>query len=123
MAMTILSKRILEAQTIDNVTIVSILGRIVDEQVIDKLGEQLNNLVDPSGQQRILINFKKVESFSSAAFGKLIAVHKKLEATKGKLAFSNIDPTIYEAFKILKLDSLFMIFNDEQEAFNFLKKQ
>lgn len=116
-------KRLLEVQIIDNVAHVSITqGRILDDQIIQQFGEQLNSLVDVSGHERILLNFAKVEYLSSAALGKLVVLRKKIEAVKGKLALSNIDPTIFEAFKITGFDRIFKIFDEEQEASQFLQK-
>ena len=121
--MAVQPKRLLEVQTIDTVAVVNIMsGRILDDQVIQQFGDQLNTLVDQSGHQRILLNFSKVEYLSSAALGKLVVLRKKIEAVKGKLALSNIEPSIFEAFKITGFDRIFKIFDEEQEALQFLQK-
>jgi anti-sigma B factor antagonist len=116
-------KRLLEVQTIDNVAVVSITqGRVLDDQIITKFGDELKMLVEQSGHHRILINFQKVEYLSSAALGKLIPLRKLIEGVQGKLALSNIDDSILEAFKITRFDRIFNIFPDEQEALQFLQK-
>lgn len=116
-------KRLLEVQTIDNVAVVSILaGRILDDQVIQQFGDQLKSLVEEAGHQRILLNFSKVEYLSSAALGKLVLLRKQIETIKGKLALSNIDDSIFEAFKITGFDRIFKIFADEQEGLQYLQK-
>ncbi len=121
--MAVQPKRLLEVQTIDNVAVVVITsGRILDDQVIQQFGEQLKSLVDQSGHQRILLNFSKVEYLSSAALGKLVVLRKQIEGIKGKLALSNIEPGIFEAFKITGFDRIFKIFPDEQEALQYLQK-
>ncbi|HMO34642.1 MAG TPA: STAS domain-containing protein [Gemmatales bacterium] len=115
-------KRLLEVQTIDNVAVVNIsAGRILDDQVITKLGDELKMLVEQSGHNRILLNFSKVEYLSSAALGKLIPFRKQIESVKGKLALSNIDDSILEIFKITGFVKIFNIFPDEQEALQFLQ--
>lgn len=115
-------KRLLEVQIIDNVAVVSITaGRILDDQVITKFGDELKMLVEQSGHQRILLNFSKVEYLSSAALGKLVVLRKAIDGVKGKLALSNIDDSIFEAFKITGFDRIFKIFPDEQEALQFLQ--
>jgi len=121
--MAVQPKRLLEVQLIDNVAVVNfVASRILDDQVIEQVGEQLNSLVEQSGHQRILLNFNKVEYLSSAALGKLVVLRKKVEAAKGKLALSNIDETIFEAFKITGFDRIFKIFSDEQEALQYLQE-
>ncbi|MFO0812604.1 MAG: STAS domain-containing protein [Gemmatales bacterium] len=120
--MAVQPKRLLEVQVIDNVAVVSILaGRILDDQVIQQFGDQLKSLVEQAGHHHILLNFSKVEYLSSAALGKLVVLRKQVEAAKGKLALSNIDSSIFEAFKITGFDRIFKIFDDEQEALQFLQ--
>ncbi len=116
-------KRLLEVQVIDNVAVVNfVASRILDDQIIEQVGDQLNSLVEKDGHQRILLNFNKVEYLSSAALGKLVNLRKKVETAKGKLALSNIDESIFEAFKITGFDRIFKIFSDEQEALQYLQQ-
>jgi anti-sigma B factor antagonist len=110
-------RRRLEVEDIGDVTVVSFTDRkILDEQNIQIIGEQLFGLVDESGRKRLLLNFSNVEYMSSAALGKLITLNKKVQAASGKLVLCNIDPQIREVFEITKLDKLFMICGDEQEG-------
>ena len=121
--MAVQPKRLMEVQTIDNVALVSVIQpRILDDQIIQQFGEQLKSLVEQAGHQRILLNFSKVDYLSSAALGKLVVLRKQVEAVKGKLALSNIDASIFEAFKITGFDRIFKIFDDEQEALQYLQK-
>ncbi len=110
-------RRRLEAEEIGDVTVVSFMDRkILDEQNIQIIGEQLFSLVDESGRKKLLLNFGNVEYMSSAALGKLITLNKKVQAAGGRLVLCNIDPQIREVFEITKLDKLFVIRGDEQEA-------
>ncbi len=110
-------RRRLEAEEIGDVTVVSFMDRkILDEQNIQVIGEQLFSLVDESGRKKLLLNFGNVEYMSSAALGKLITLNKKVQAAGGRLVLCNIDPQIREVFEITKLDKLFTIRPNEQEA-------
>ncbi|MFQ3651178.1 MAG: STAS domain-containing protein, partial [Gemmataceae bacterium] len=62
------------------------------------------------------LNFRNVKYLSSAALGKLIALNKKVKSAGGSLVLSNINPEIIEVFEITKLDKMFKIKKDEQEA-------
>jgi anti-sigma B factor antagonist len=53
---------------------------------------------------------------SSAALGKLITLNKKVQTAGGRLVLCNIRQEIREVFEITKLDKLFVIKRDEQEA-------
>ena len=108
-------RRRLEVETIGDVTVVNFTDkRILDEQNIQVIGEQLFGLVDEQGHRRLLLNFSNVEYLSSAALGKFITLNKKVAATGGKLVMCNINEEIFEVFEITKLNRLFNIQKDEQ---------
>jgi len=110
-------RRRLEVEPIGDVTVVNFVDRkILDEQNIQVIGEQLFSLVDEQGLKKILLNFSNVEYLSSAALGKLITLNKKLQQAGGKLILCNIDAQIFEVFEITKLDRFFKIIKDEQAA-------
>jgi anti-sigma B factor antagonist len=110
-------RRRLEVEHIGDVTVVNFVDRkILDEQNIQIIGDQLFSLVDQEGLRKLLLNFGNVEYLSSAALGKLITLNKKLQAAGGRLILCNIDPQIYEVFEITKLDKFFNIQKEEQTA-------
>src|SRR5436853_1936463 len=78
-------RRRLEVEDIDDVTVVNFTDKkILDEQNIQVIGEQLFSLVDELGRRKILLNFSNVEYLSSAALGKLITLNKKINTSGGK---------------------------------------
>jgi anti-sigma B factor antagonist len=110
-------RRRLEVEQIGDVTVVNFIDRkILDEQNIQVIGDQLFSLVDQDGLRKLLLNFGNVEYLSSAALGKLITLNKKLQGVGGRLVLCNIDPQIYEVFEITRLDKFFNIQKEEQAA-------
>ena len=110
-------RRRLEVEDIGDITVVNLLDKkILDDQNIQVIGEQLLSLVEELGRQKILLNFANVEFLSSAALGKLIVLNRKLNETGGKLVLCNIDRNIYEVFEITKLNKVFAIAKDEQSG-------
>ena len=110
-------RRRLEVEDIGDITVVNFVDKkILDEQNIQVIGEQLFSLVDELGRKKILLNFRNVEYLSSAALGKFITLNKKVNGSGGKLILCNIDAQIYEVFEITKLNKLFNIQKDEQTA-------
>src|SRR6202035_5986825 len=108
-------RRRLEVEDYGEITVVNFIDRkILDEQNIQKIGEDLFSLVDELGRRKILLNFGNVEYLSSAALGKFITLNKKVNAAGGRLILCNIDPQIYEVFEITKLNKLFNIQKEEQ---------
>ena len=110
-------RRRLEVEDIGDITVVNFLDKkILDDQNIQMIGEQLLSLVEELGRQKILLNFANVEFLSSAALGKLITLNRKVQAVRGKLILCTISKEIREVFEITKLDKLFTILPDEQAA-------
>ncbi|TWT48459.1 STAS domain-containing protein [Botrimarina hoheduenensis] len=91
-------------------------SKIIDEQEIQELGQELYDLVERDNRAKIVLNFGEVEFLSSAALGKLISFEKKSRGKKAKLVLTNIRPEIYEVFMITKLTKLFTIKDDEADA-------
>jgi anti-sigma B factor antagonist len=79
-------RRRLEVEDIGEVAVVNFTDKkILDEQNIQIIGEQLFSLVDDLGRRKILLNFSNVEYLSSAALGKFITLNKKVNAAGGRL--------------------------------------
>src|SRR3974377_1098542 len=89
-------RRRLEVEDIGDVTVVNFTDRkILDEQNIQAIGEQLFRLGAEAGRKKILLNFGNVEYLSSAALAKLITLNKKLQQVGGRLGLWHNDPHIY----------------------------
>ena len=110
-------KKRIEVGEVGDVAVVEFIDkRILDEQNIQLIGEQLFDLVDNQNKRSILLNFSNVEYLSSAALGRLMSLHKKLQAVSGQLKLCNIKSNIEEAFKITKLDKILKIYPSEEAA-------
>jgi anti-sigma B factor antagonist len=92
--------------------------RIVDQVVIDAVGDQLYSLVERDGHARLLLNFSEVKFMASAVIAKLFTLHRKVKTAGGQLKFCCIDPDLRVVFKITGLDRMVQIYDDEQTALN-----
>jgi anti-sigma B factor antagonist len=107
----------IQVTDIDNVAVVRFTDRkILDELIIQDLGQELFSLVADEQPRNLLLNFTNVDFLSSAALGKLISLHKKIERVGGVLKLSNIKPEIYDVFKITRLNEKFDIKDEQEEA-------
>jgi anti-sigma B factor antagonist len=88
--------------------------KILDEQNIQMIGDDLFRLVDELGRRKLLLNFSNVEFMSSAALGKLIRLHQRMAQVGGKLVLTNIAKDIMTVFTLTKLDKMLKIVKDEQ---------
>ncbi len=105
----------LVVEDIGDVTVVNFVDKkILDEQNIQMIGDDLFRLVDELGRRKLLLNFSNVEFMSSAALGKLIRLHQRLVQVSGKLILCEISKTILEIFVLTKLDKMLKIVKDEK---------
>jgi anti-sigma B factor antagonist len=109
--------RRIEIHLVDDVTVVHFRDpRITDSAQIEKLGQELYQLVEKDNRAKLVLNFAVVEFLSSVALGKLISLNGKVKRREGALKLCSIRPEIYEAFAICKLDRVFDIRKDEADA-------
>lgn len=110
-------QRRLDIEEVGDVTVARFVDKkILDENNIQMIGNQLFGLVEEDGRKKIVLDFANVEFLSSAALGKLITMNKKVAAASGKLRLCNIRPDIYEVFAITRLNKLFDIKDDQAAA-------
>lgn len=110
-------QRRLDIEEVGDVTIAKFTDKkILDENNIQVIGNQLFGLVEEDGRKKIILDFSNVEYLSSAALGKLITMEKKVRVSGGKLRLCSIRADIFEVFKITNLNKLFEIRDDQQDA-------
>ena len=100
----------LEVEEFGDVTVVKFADKkILDEQSIQAIGEQLFSLVDELGRKKIVLDLGNVEYLSRFALNRFVVLHKKLNVAGEQLGLCGLLPEIYEVFRITKLDKLFKI--------------
>lgn len=108
---------LLEVRKQDSVGVVNFTtSRILDQSNVQQLGEEFDELLDKHQLMKIVINFEKINYMSSAVMGKLVALHKKVKQMRGQLRLTDIAPSIYEIFEIMRFDQIFDIRETEDEA-------
>ncbi len=101
----------------DSVNMVRFSDRkILEELSIREIEDELFALVSSTPAIKLLLNFSNVEHLSFAALGMLINLQKEVNSNKGKLKLSNINPQIYEVFKITRLSKHFDIHEQSDDA-------
>jgi anti-sigma B factor antagonist len=99
-------------------TIVSFTDeKILEEQDIKALQESIMSVIDSaSGGINLILDFGNVRFLSSAVLGLLIRISKRIYENDGQLRLCNINPKIYEIFKITRLTKTFDIYKDVESA-------
>ena len=101
----------------DDVAVVTFrTSRILDQSNVQQLGEEFDSLITKFAMKKIVLNFENIHYMSSAVMGKLVSLHKQLEAGGGQMRLCCISPSIYEIFKIMRFHKLFAITDSEDKA-------
>ena len=110
-------ERRIQTSVVGTVTVVSFLDRkILDAANIQELGDELFALVERDGCTALVLDFRTVEFLSSAALNKLIILDRKVKGKGGKLKLSSLKPEIQEVFVITRLNQLFEIKDNVEDA-------
>ena len=107
----------LEVERVGDVAVARFMRhRILEDDAVRAAGEELLGLSDDDSCRKLLLNFGNVESLTTAFFGKLLALHRRVEAAGGRLALCAVGPFLREIFGILKLPAAVTVYDDEQQA-------
>lgn len=91
-------------------------NKILDEANITEIGQTLTALIDEQRPPKLLLDFSSVDHLSSAALGMLINANNRIKGRNGQLRLTNIKPQIFEVFVITRLNKLFRILPNREEA-------
>lgn len=97
----------------DGVSILDVDGRvdINSSELIEMVGWLVN-----SGKLNIIINFENVDIVDYNGLSILTIAYKNILNHKGKLKLLNVPISVIEMFKVVKLDSIFETYTDEEAA-------
>lgn len=96
--------------------------KILDEAQVQSLEGSFLSIIEKNDQPQLIVDFSLVKFMTSAALGLLIRISKKIYEKNGKLRLCGIDPKIMEVFRITRLDKIFEIYPDRDEAMIGLKR-
>ena len=97
--------------------------KILEEQDIKALQDSIMSVIEQAERINLILDFANVRFLSSAVLGLLIRVSKRIYERNGQLGLCNINPKIYEIFKITRLTKTFDIYNSVESATEGLSEQ
>jgi anti-sigma B factor antagonist len=90
--------------------------KILEEKDIKALSESILSVIEQAERINLILDFANVRFLSSAVLGLLIRISKRIYERDGQLGLCNINPKIYEIFKITRLTKTFDIYNSVESA-------
>jgi anti-sigma B factor antagonist len=107
----------LEVETVGAVTVVRFTRHsFLPADLVNALTGQLLRRADETGCCHVVLNLANVEGLTTAIVGGIVQLQHKLEDGGGRLVLCNVDPFLYEIFKVLNLTGVFKIHADEPSA-------
>ena len=99
----------------NDVHILDIDGRIDinSSEIVEMVGWLVN-----SGKLKIIFNFENVDIVDYNGLSILAISYKNIVNHKGRLKLLNVPLSVVEMLKVVKLDSVFDIYSDEETAIN-----
>jgi anti-anti-sigma factor len=90
--------------------------RILDEAVVNRIGNELYSVADRADCHNLLLNFASVVGLSSLMIGKLLMLQRKMESKGGKFKLCDLGPELQEVISTTKLDQILDVWDSEQDA-------
>ena len=107
----------LEIEEVDGVTIAKFLDtKILDDQVITQIGNELLECVNTTPNGRLLLDFGNVRFMSSSMLGRLVMLTKKCKASEVDLKLCNLADDLHKVFTITNLHKVFDIRKTRDKA-------
>jgi len=101
----------------DKATVVTFTDeKILENTDITAIKESIISVVEQAERINMILDFSNVQFLSSAVLGLLLRISKKVYERDGQLKLCNINPKIYEIFKITRLTKIFDIYHDLESA-------
>jgi anti-sigma B factor antagonist len=103
--------------TVGDVTIVDPNEKFIrDPEQIRQFADELSKLVLQEGPRRIILDFGKVQLFSSSALGAMMNFKKQIDEKKSRMVVCCLSKGLKEVFKLVGLDRMFEVYPDQQKA-------
>src|SRR5947209_13548428 len=76
----------------------------LDEYNSDASGEELDRLAQDAPHTRLVLDLGNILYTSSSGLGNLVALHRKVRSTGGRLVLANLNPAVAEVIAVTRLD-------------------
>jgi anti-anti-sigma factor len=88
----------------------------LDAGAVQDLRSKFEAHLRNGGRPELVIDLLGVGFAGSASLGHFVALHRIAKAKNGRLVFCNVDPTVFEVFRVSKLDPLYDFVADRPAA-------
>lgn len=104
----------MQHEKIGEVMVVRLLDRRVDASVAADFKERMAGFIN-EGNTLVVLDMEQVDFIDSSGLGAIVS-SLKLIGRKGDLVISGLNRTVLSMFKLTRMDRVFRIFQDKDEA-------
>ena len=88
----------------------------LDSNAVQDLRGKYESHTRGGGSPYLVVDLLGVGFAGSASLGHFVALHRIARSKNGRLIFCNVDPNVFEVFRVSKLDPLFCFVPDRPAA-------
>jgi anti-sigma B factor antagonist len=107
----------LNLEKINGYNVLTILDERIDAHNSGELKEYLLQMIE-HGEQQIFVQLGHVRFIDSSGLGALLSGNKHVIAKSGRFALTNIQKQVLSMFELTRLNRVFEIYADLNEAFS-----
>jgi anti-anti-sigma factor len=110
------SKLTIEERRVDDVVVLSLSGEITADDGDIAFGKRVDDLVLRQGFRKVLVDLAAVTYIDSAGVGIMVGEYKIVRDKGGALKLLNLSQPSHRLLAMMKLRSVFEVFDDEAMA-------
>jgi anti-sigma B factor antagonist len=110
----------IETRSDGTIAILDLSGKLTRGDGDERLRAAIDALI-ARGQIRLVVNLEKVPYMDSAGMGELISAHLRVTKAGGALRLLNPLRRVYDVLQLVKLDTVFEIYQEEAGALASLR--
>ncbi|MGH7198820.1 MAG: STAS domain-containing protein [Candidatus Omnitrophota bacterium] len=88
----------------------------VDGEINISTSPELKKLFEKQPSKKLVVDLEKVSYIDSSGLATLVEILKKMKSQGGALGLAGLSEKVKSLFEITKLDKLFLISGNQQEA-------
>jgi anti-sigma B factor antagonist len=104
-----------------DITIIDLELSEIDYKSTSILTDRLLSLIKDEGVHNIAINLEKISWLTSSGIGALLNIRKTVNKQEGELCLFNINQQVLESIRVLMIDRILPVFDNEDKAIEYLK--
>ncbi len=108
-------------EVIDQVTVVTIELSEASLNHSEEFKKFLYDTIEDIDSPKLVLDMAKIEYMDSSFIGALVAGLKKVLSKSGEMGLTNINDDVMSLFELTRLDKVFKIFDDLEDAIQQLK--